>query len=501
MEKIFKFTRNKLTLHILYLLVSSVFLAILVQYVLKLQWNSKIVITLTMVFLILSINYITRFLLLALSIVFSMLLPHAILVNGLLKRTVLDTILSSSMDEAFQYYKSIPLTQILYSILLSIIFISLFYLQRNIRIKLIKNKSTLIYLYVFILALFVGVSGFAYNRYSDRIYAIFKEYAALNTEGLPKTEWKIISSSPKYNTYIVIIGESMRKDFMSLYGFQEKTTPFIDSIPKKFISNYISTAVNTTLSVPRILTYSDKNGVIKEENNIITLAKLAGFKTYWISSQGYTGQYNISSGRISNFADYTHFDNQDDYSLLPEIKNAIQSKENKVIFVHIMGSHEHPCDRVKNYDKTYNTNKGELLNCYLSSYNKTDDFIKDIYNTLKDNGNSFSLAYFSDHALNMVNEYGQYKIYRDDSIRQSYEIPFFTTSSDDEKTVEVNVTRSAYNFFNYFPTWIGVETNITPKGYDIFNSNDDNPLVMSYDQKLNPLSSKKIGLSSSDIIK
>ncbi|HBB4066194.1 TPA: sulfatase-like hydrolase/transferase, partial [Escherichia coli] len=143
--------------------------------------------------------------------------------------------------------------------------------------------------------------------------------------------------------------------------------------------------------------------------------------------------------------------------------------------------------------------KGKLINCYLSSYNKTDDMIKKIFGMLQKNEKSFSLVYFSDHGLNIVGGNNEFKVYRNDSVKQSYEIPFFISSSDSADTTEINVTRSAYNFFNYFPTWIGVTTNLTPKGYDIFSDTNDTPVVMSYDSKLKPLSSKTDGLTASDI--
>ncbi|EFH7282865.1 sulfatase-like hydrolase/transferase, partial [Escherichia coli] len=137
---------------------------------------------------------------------------------------------------------------------------------------------------------------------------IIKEYKSLQVDNLPASSWLIKNKiTPKYNTYVVVIGESMRKDFMSLYGFSLDTTPFIDSIPKRYISNYITTAINTTLAVPRILSKTSDNGSVYEQDNIVELANMAGLNTFWISSQGYSGQYNIASSRISNYAKFKYF--------------------------------------------------------------------------------------------------------------------------------------------------------------------------------------------------
>lgn len=498
MEKVIKPIKNKIA-EIFFILVPSVVTALLFQYILKFNTHTLNTAILTISFFIANLSIITRIPVFALSILLSISFPHAILTNGILKKSMLDVAISTNATEITQYYKSIPVEHITYSILLSLIFVLFFILQT----KMIKIKTIKGYLF-FLLSIIVAMYAskkIVYMTYYDDVHDIINEYKALSVSKLPDTSWRITNTSEKYNTYVVIIGESMRKDFMSLYGFNEKTTPFIDSIPKKAISNYISTAVNTTLSVPRVLSYSDTHGKLREEDNLITLSKLAGFKTYWISSQGYVGKYNISTSRISNYADFKYFNNLDDYGLIPTIKNVMSSPEKKVIFIHIFGSHEYPCERVTDYGNIYNTGHGELIDCYLSTYNKTDDFVKIVYNELKEKDKSYSLAYFSDHALNIVGEDKKYKIYRNDKIKQSYQIPFFIASSDDNEIKMINVTRSAYNFFNYFPEWIGVKTNLTPDGYDIFSNINDSPVVMSYDQELKPFSDKIDGLTISDIFK
>ncbi len=482
----------------LLLLFQSTVTSVLLQLILTFNIGITTTVILSLFFLLINFFKIIRVIFLLFSLVLSFLFPHAILVNGLLKHSMVDVVLTSSSSEVIQYYLSIPVSQLVYTTCLSMFYIVAYLLVRKVSFSGVMKKKRLVFIPLLIIVTVLAICKMHKNYY-DVTISIVRDYRALNTSALPLPQWEIYEKKQKYNTYIVVIGESMRKDFMSLYGFREKTTPFIDSLPKKFIRNYIATAVNTTLSVPRVLAYSDGNGTLKEENNIITLAKLAGFKTYWISSQGYVGKYNTSASRIANFADYKYFNDWDDYGLLPSIESALKSPEKKIIFVHIVGSHENPCHRLSDYGEKYKTKKGKIIDCYVSTYNKTDDVIKKIFRLLKVSETSYSLAYFSDHALNIVGKEGGFKIYRDDSVRQSYEIPFFISSSDDLVSEEINVTRSAYNFFKYFPTWIGVTTNLTPKGYDIFSDINDNPKVMSYDKKLKPLSSKSEGLTSSDI--
>ena len=70
----------------------------------------------------------------------------------------------------------------------------------------------------------------------------------LNQSVNAPSQWDIQSFTPKYKNYILIIGESMRKDYMSLYGFPLKiilrhrirnrlyNAPYIEQIKgKRFI--------------------------------------------------------------------------------------------------------------------------------------------------------------------------------------------------------------------------------------------------------------------------
>lgn len=59
---------------------------------------------------------------------------------------------------------------------------------------------------------------------------------------------------------VVILGESARADFMSAYGYNRPTTPWLDSISKKgdelvLFNDVCSAATNTIFSSQRIFTY------------------------------------------------------------------------------------------------------------------------------------------------------------------------------------------------------------------------------------------------------
>lgn len=81
--------------------------------------------------------------------------------------------------------------------------------------------------------------------------------------------------------FVIVIGESVRRDFLHNYGFNINNTPFLDSVPHIQFENYISIAPSTVVSLSRTLTLSSVD--LKEyklNNSIINLSKLIGYKTY-----------------------------------------------------------------------------------------------------------------------------------------------------------------------------------------------------------------------------
>ncbi|WP_323086858.1 sulfatase-like hydrolase/transferase [Providencia alcalifaciens] len=74
---------------------------------------------------------------------------------------------------------------------------------------------------------------------------------------------------------------------MHSYGFPIENTPFTDTIKGYIFDNYISASGSTNLSLSNTLSLYPKM-----QNNIISLANKAGFKTFWISRQGTYGKHD-----------------------------------------------------------------------------------------------------------------------------------------------------------------------------------------------------------------
>lgn len=299
--------------------------------------------------------------------------------------------------------------------------------------------------------------------------------------------WHIISAKPQYKNYVLIIGESARRDYMSTYGFHLPTTPFLDKTKGYINAGYISSAPATYHSLLNTLHFNPKDKGKKDYSyNIITLAKMAGIKTFWLSNQGSIGKYDTLASRLGVAADFHYFtkkggfttNNADDMALLDELKTRFKEKtysNNVRLFViHLMGSHRNFCQRLKEEEKKLEF-INESLSCYVNTILKTDKFIEETVTLLKEQNEPYSLIYFSDHGLSHINKEDKKEVDLDfgDEYKQNFDVPFVKISSDDNTREVVNIKRSAFNFIYGFSQWLGIQTEELNNHYDFFSNKDD----------------------------
>lgn len=222
---------------------------------------------------------------------------------------------------------------------------------------------------------------------------------------------------------VVLMGESVRKHNMSLYGYTRDTTPFANKEKSNMLlyKNAHSPASITNLAVPIVLSNIDINYYNREitglSDNVLNVGKHIGYDTYWLSTQG--GAHGITA--IASFAETKKWLNGFDNVLIPELKAALKNpSKKKLIVLHINGSHPYCCDK---YPKNETIWSGDIDECYDNSIRYTDKVIGNILNELR--GTSSVLIYLSDH--------GQVKIdgkYIHGDYREASEIPYFIWYSD-----------------------------------------------------------------------
>ena len=391
---------------------------------------------------------------------------------------ILLSIIYTNKKEAYEQIFSVPLREVL---LFSISLISIFYYAKSIK----KTKSPW-WLWSLAILLFAPtfLKGIYLRRFCENIYYTAqnyqKEIKELNESSSVSPSWKINKEHIKRGKiFIVVIGESARADYMSIYGYPQKTSPFLKENSNIIFNNAISPAANTILSVPRILSINNDSFNIKRGYDAVTLAKYSGLDTWWISAQGKTGAFDTEITHIASRSDHSIFlqigDHAskiiDDMELLPYINKAIEYKslKDKVIFVHILGSHHDPCERLISYPLMNLPNNWSLqLSCYVTSIQKTDTFIEIINDVLKEKGQPYEIIYFSDHGVYITNK----TMLHSQTTPEAYHVPFVVIDSESQKRITISKPFDMRHFIDFFASQIGVKTEQTENNWEKYlNSN------------------------------
>ncbi|MGC6746196.1 sulfatase-like hydrolase/transferase [Escherichia coli] len=84
----------------------------------------------------------------------------------------------------------------------------------------------------------------------------------------------------------------------------------------------------------------------------------------------------------------------DDMLLLQETERALADKSSpKVIFLHMIGSHPNPCDRL-NSGRIITEQYPRKIACYLASISKLDNFLDQLDGILRRHSRHFAMLYF-----------------------------------------------------------------------------------------------------------
>lgn len=247
------------------------------------------------------------------------------------------------------------------------------------------------------------------KEYARRILR-YKEELEMRLNDLKLTALGKNDSSP--HTYILVIGESANRDYMSAYvNMEQDTTPWLvkcknDKAHHVVFTNAYSCANQTVPSLERALTERNQynNKEFYESFSIVDIARKAGYNVSWYSNQGYIGEADTSISLVAKTADTAKWVKlegnrlQYDGSLL-EFLDEVNPEQNNLIVFHLNGSHFNFINR---YPKEA-TQWGEpgvqdnVLN-YLNSLHYTDSLLEKIYDYASEKLNLQAMIYFSDHA-------------------------------------------------------------------------------------------------------
>lgn len=229
-------------------------------------------------------------------------------------------------------------------------------------------------------------------------------------------------------TYIVLIGESLNRSQMSLYGYARETSPRLERAELEVFSDAYSSGSLTIKTLPYILTEANQyNGRDPSTSpSIINIAREAGFETFWISNHTIYGDWKNLFTLIAldaetiipinlNIGDTTmRGPNRYDEALLPALREALDhtGSKNRVIFAQMMGNHmayskRYPPEYAKfagalpkkiygSYVDRSGARRADEINTYDNATLYNDYVVNEIIELLKGTSAS-ALIYFSDH--------------------------------------------------------------------------------------------------------
>ncbi len=301
----------------------------------------------------------------------------------------------------------------------------------------------------------------------------------------------LLIKNPDINV-IVIMGESLNRNFMSLYNYKLKTTPFLDSIKdsENFVyKKGIAAGVVTDVSVPSFFNIIKRpDGVpqiVSTNTCLFKMAKNNGFQTYFYSSQAQNQLSQLKSyictKWIDTYASGTSVTNSInkpalDKFLLEKIEEidfskpsfvALQQRASHTPFIDTFPKEFEIFTKKNIEDKTIIQNTID----YANSIAYTDYILSQLIKKIKQRTSRPTYFIFtSDHASNVgdPNRQGHGRLNYD----AIYQVPFFVYGINNAKVLKDKFSNfefiSHYQMGNVVSNLLGYK-----KKYDYFNIKED----------------------------
>lgn len=276
--------------------------------------------------------------------------------------------------------------------------------------------------------------------------ANFLYYGATIFYDDPKIEPYEVDIVPQSTDYkspeniVVIIGESLSRTHMGIYGYEKPTTPHLSKLMSDssliVFQNAKAPATTTADSFKEFMTIEMESKQKYEYYNAptwITILHSAGYRSIWISNQSKFGAWDNIPSEYGQLCDTTiwadsyysfgyaskDIEGRYDERLIDLKKsfeeNPTKNKPYKLDIYHLMGSHpdfdkRYPKNYVKfipdDYPGSYNNMRRRQESYYDNSVCYNDSVISEIINIYKND--DAIVIYFSDHALDLYQSSDSY---------------------------------------------------------------------------------------------
>lgn len=291
-------------------------------------------------------------------------------------------------------------------------------------------------------------------RFYSEVIEWNRNFEELKTQKRELPFAETVRSRHRAGTVVVVIGESASRSHHSYYGYPLPTTPCVGRMSDSifFFTDVIGSSTSTAGNMERILSFKTDDTTAGDGLKyplLVSLFEKAGYKTFWLSNQERSGSVSNTSGVMildARVIKYIGADNSEDqlvrkfdHDLLPELTSALEdTAQNKLIFLHLMGSHtefdhRYPmgwdafscADEIRPEMPWLTNRSAKRRAAYDNSIRYTDALLGQVIRLTADNDVGAVMIYFSDHGENVYDEdntCGRGEKY--------VEVPFFIFAND-----------------------------------------------------------------------
>lgn len=282
--------------------------------------------------------------------------------------------------------------------------------------------------------------------------------------------------------FVLVIGESARRENFSLYGYTKNTNPLLSKIENVHSFKANSCATYTTAGVKCILEHVNSNKLYEilpnylYRNNVEVIWRSTNWGQPPLHIKNYLDKDALRTTCEGESCQY-------DEILLNGLKEQILASDKNKILVVLHTSTSHGPTYSKKYPSKFEVFKPvcnsvelgkcsqeELINAYDNTIVYTDYLLASVINDLKDLKDYHStLLFVSDHGESL----GEKNLYMHGvpmsiAPKEQYEIPFIVWTSDNYRQLKPNDMLSQNHVFHSVLNFLNIESPIYNEQMNIF---------------------------------
>lgn len=405
--------------------------------------------------------------------------------NSIISLNFIQILYETNSKETIEFLETyLTLSNVLFFCFISIFLFIFYFILSSLIKKLIKkekitDKKFIIILILIIFSFFHDLIKDSFEKNLDkfdcsRIINLIQEnkknidiYNNLSII-LKNDDTIILENNSSIKNFVLILGESISRNHMSLYNYQHKTTPLLTALKEEgnlFVFNdIISPHAQTIPAIKKIFSFLSYENENRKEwydyKNLINIMNKAEYKTFWYSNQESYGKYGNIPAAIASLTNYSFFNTTKEaldnnlYDTFLNTFDKIKGEKNFIVF-HLMGAHASYNNRYPDNFNFFNKNNYNFK--FKSKYNDrvieydnailyNDFVVSNIISLFKDQESI--VLYFPDHAEETL-DFREF-IGHGDSKYSKYmlEIPFLIFISDKLKNSNPNLIKNIKNSVN-----------------------------------------------------